>query len=312
MKLKDKVSSVTTGMSRKFHMTGLKLKKHSPEILIVTGVVGVVASTVMACKATTKVSEILDEARETIDDIHEMEQIAQENDKYADQYTAEDVKRDLTIVYAKTGVKLAKLYAPSVILGVLSLTAIVSSNKILRKRNVALAAAYAGVEKSFKEYRGRVVERFGKEIDNELRYNIKAQEIEEKVTNEDGSETTVKKTVNALDPNSLDNTAKLWYEGNAGWKKDPEANLIYLKAQQAYANDKLKLQGYLFVNDVYDQLHIPRTKEGQVLGWIYDEENPIGDNFVDFGLYNQPDFINGYERSVLLTFNHDGNILDKI
>lgn len=312
MKLKEKMNSVTTSMGRKFHMTGLKLKKHSPEILIVAGVVGTVASAVMACKATTKVGEILDEAKATIDDIHEMTEIAENNEEYAEKYTAEDSKKDLAIVYVQTGVKLAKLYAPSVILGTLSLTAIITSNNILRKRNVALAAAYAGVEKSFKEYRGRVVERFGKELDHELRYNIKAQEVEETVVNEDGSETTVKKTVNVIDPNTIDDTSKVWYEGNPGFRKDPEANLIYLKAQQAYANDKLKLQGYLFINDVYDQLGYPRTKAGQVLGWIYDEKNPIGDNFVDFGLYDQPDFIAGYERGVLLQFNHDGNILDKI
>lgn len=317
MKLKEKVNSVTTSMNRKFHMTGLKLKKHSPEILIVAGVVGTVASAVMACKATTKVSEILEEAKDMIDDIHEMSEIAENNEEYAEKYTEEDAKKDLAIVYVQTGVKLAKLYAPSVILGGLSLTAIVTSNNILRKRNVALAAAYAGVEKSFKEYRGRVVERFGKELDNELRYNIKAQEIEETVVNEDGSETTVKKTVGVVDPNTIDDTSKIWYEGNPGWHKDPEANLIYLKAQQAYANDKLKRQGFLFLNEVYEQLGFPRTSAGQVLGWIYDEKNPIGDNFVDFGIYNQDNertiaFVNGYERSILLTFNHDGNILDKI
>lgn len=317
MKLKEKVSSVTTSMNRKFHMTGLKLKKHSPEILIVAGVVGTVASAVMACKATTKVSEILEEAKDMIDDIHEMSEIAENNEEYAEKYTEEDAKKDLAIVYVQTGVKLAKLYAPSVILGGLSLTAIVTSNNILRKRNVALAAAYAGVEKSFKEYRGRVVERFGKELDNELRYNIKAQEIEETVVNEDGSETTVKKTVGVVDPNTIDDTSKIFYEGNPGWRKDPEHNLIYLKQQQAYANERLKLQGYLFLNDVYDQLGFPRTAAGQVLGWIYDKKNPIGDNFVDFGIYNQDNertiaFVNGYERSILLTFNHDGNILDKI
>lgn len=317
MKLKEKVNGLMTNMNRSVHMTGLKIKKHSPEILMVAGVVGVVSSAVMACKATTKVSGILEEAKETIDQIHEMTEIAANNEEYAEEYTPEDTKKDLAIVYAQTGVKFVKLYAPAVILGGLSLTAIISSNRILRKRNVALAAAYATVEKSFKEYRGRVVERFGKELDHELRYNIKAQEIEETITNEDGSETTVKKTVNVVDPNTIDDTSKIFYEGNPGWTKSPERNLIYLKQQQAYANDKLKLQGYLFLNDVYEQLGFPRTAAGQVLGWIYDEKNPVGDNFVDFGIYDQDNertiaFVNGFERSILLTFNHDGNILDKI
>lgn len=315
--MKGKMNEIMTSMSRSAHKMGFKIKKHSPEILIVTGVVGVVASTVMACRATTKVGEVLAEAKETIDQVHEMQKITEERPEYAEKYSEDDVNKDLAIVYVQTGWKLVKLYAPAVILGGLSLTAIITSNNILRKRNVALAAAYATVDKSFKEYRGRVIERFGKELDHELKYNVKAQEIEETVVNEDGSESTVKKTVNMADPNTIDDTSVIWYEGNPGWTKDPKANLYYLKSQQAYANDKLKLQGYLFLNDVYDQLGFPRTAAGQVLGWIYDEQNPVGDNYVDFGIYNIHNeqkiaFVNGYERSILLEFNHDGNILDKM
>lgn len=317
MSLKEKTAGLLTSVRRSAHKTGFKIKKHSPEILIVSGVVGVVASTVMACKATTKVGEILDEAKATIDDIHEMTEIAENNENYAEKYTEEDSKKDLAIVYVQTGVKLVKLYAPSVILGTLSLTAIVTSNNILRKRNIALAAAYTSVEKSFKDYRRRVVERFGEELDNELRYNIKKQEIEETVVNEDGSETTVKKTVSAVDPTTIDDTSVIFYEGCPGFRKDPEYNLIYLKQQQEYANKKLQLQGYLFLNEVLEQLGFERTKAGQVIGWIYDEKNPIGDNFVDFGIYDINDpakarFLDGIESRILLTFNHDGYILDKI
>lgn len=317
MSLKEKTAGLLTNVRRSAHKTGFKIKKHSPEILIVSGVIGVVASTVMACKATTKVSEILDEAKETIDDIHEMTEIAQSNEEYAEKYTEEDTKKDLAIVYVKTGAKLAKLYAPSIILGTLSLTAIITSNNILRKRNIALAAAYTSVEKSFKDYRKRVVERFGEELDQELRYNIKKQEIEEKVVNEDGSETTVKKTVNAIDPSTIDDTSVIFYEGCPGFSKDPEHNLIYLKAQQQFATNKLKLQGYLFLNDVLEMLGFERTKAGQVIGWIYDEKNPIGDNFVDFGIYDINDpakarFLDGVECRTVLNFNHDGYILDKI
>jgi hypothetical protein len=178
-----------------------------------------------------------------------------------------------------------------------------------------LAAAYATVDKSFKEYRSRVVERFGKELDRELRYNIKAKEVDEIVQNEDGTETVVKKTVNVADPNLYSDYARFFDEACPGWTKDPEFNLMFLKDQQRFANDKLKAQGYLFLNEVYDMLGIPRTKAGQVVGWIYDEKNPIGDNFVDFGIFNENitkarDFVNGYERVILLDFNVDGNIMD--
>mgnify|MGYP003294484487 CR=1 FL=1 len=60
---------------------GYQLKKHSPEILMVVGIAGTIASTVMACKATTKIGDILDEASETIDNIHRLS----EDDKYAEE-----------------------------------------------------------------------------------------------------------------------------------------------------------------------------------------------------------------------------------
>lgn len=308
-------------VSRSFHKVGFQLKKHSPEILVVTGVVGTVASAVMACKATTKINLVLDETKKHVDIIHEGVEngetigTMENGETGVIPYTEEDGKKDLTIVYAKTAVNLVKLYAPSVIIGGLSIAAILSGHNITRKRNMALAAAYATVDKSFKEYRSRVIERFGKELDRELKYNIKAKEVEEVVQNEDGTESIVKKTVNVIDPNTLSDYARFFDDGCTGWTKDPEFNLMFLKDQQRYANDLLKAKGYLFLNEVYDMLGIPRTKAGQVVGWIYDEKNPMGDNFVDFGIYdnNIPgnnDFVNGYQRAVLLDFNVDGNILN--
>lgn len=301
-------------LTRTLNRVGLKLKKHSPEILVVTGVVGTVASAVMACKATTKIDEVLAETKENVEKTKDYV----EKKGFSEKYTEEDYKKDLTIFYAKGGLELVKLYAPSVALGALSITAILSGHNVLRKRNVALAAAYATVEKGFKEYRGRVVERFGEELDRELKYNIKAKEVEETTVDEKtGEEKITKKTVNVADPNKYSTYARFFDDGCTGWTKDPEYNLMFLKNQQRYANDLLKSRGHLFLNEVYDMLGIPRTKAGQVVGWIYDEEYPNGDNFVDFGiydLYNEKarDFVNGYERTILLDFNVDGDIMNLI
>lgn len=301
-------------LTRTLNRVGLKLKKHSPEILVVTGVVGTVASAVMACKATTKIDEVLAETKENVEKTKDYV----EKKGFSEKYTEEDYKKDLTIFYAKGGLGLVKLYAPSVALGALSITAILSGHNVLRKRNVALAAAYATVEKGFKEYRDRVVERFGEELDRELKYNIKAKEVEETTVDEKtGEEKVTKKTVNVADPNNYSTYARFFDDGCTGWTKDPEYNLMFLKNQQRYANDLLKSRGHLFLNEVYDMLGIPRTKAGQVVGWIYDEEYPNGDNFVDFGiydLYNEKarDFVNGYEKTILLDFNVDGDIMNLI
>ena len=301
-------------VTRSLNKFGFKMKKYSPEILAVAGVAGAITSAVMACKATTKLSNVLDEHKERTDLIHDYV----EKEGFSEKYSEEDKKKDLTIVHTQTAVKLVRLYAPSVILGALSITALLSSNHILKKRNVALAAAYTAVDKSFKEYRQRVVERFGEGLDKELRYNIKAEEIEEKVIDEKtGEEKTEKKIVDAVDPNDISEFAVFFDEFNPNWRKDAGLNKMFLCRQQDYANDVLKCKGYLFLNDVYEMLGMPKTAAGQVVGWVYDEKNSKGDNFVDFGIFDGNKeanrlFVNGRERSILLDFNVDGNILDYI
>jgi hypothetical protein len=310
-----KKNEIMNKVNRSFGKVGFKLKKHSPEILAVTGTIGVVTSAVMACKATTKLGDILEKSKKEI----ELIKFASEHpEELPEEYTEEDGKNDIRISYAHTVVDIVKLYAPSVILGTLSITAMLTSNNILRKRNIALAAAYTAVDKGFKEYRSRVVERFGEEIDKEIRYNLKSKEIEETIVDEKtGKEKTVKKTVNVIDPSNYSVYARFYDDGCNGWTKNPEDNLYFLKCQENYANDLLKTRGHLFLNEVYDMIGIPRTQAGQMVGWIYDEKNPIGDNFVDFGildLYNEKarDFVNGYERTILLDFNVDGEIFSNL
>ena len=299
--------------SRTFYKVGFTLKKHSPTILAVAGTVGVVTSGVMACKATTKLSTILEEHEENVEKIHDYV----DEHGYSEDYTEKDGKKDITIVYTQTGIKLVKLYAPAVALGTISIAAMLGSNHILRKRNIALTAAYTTIERSFKSYRNRVIDRFGEKLDEELLYNIKTKDVEETVVDEDGKEKTTKKTVDIIDINDIEDYSRLFYEGNPGWDPDPRFTMMFLKEQQRYANKLLKKRGYLFLNEVYKMLGFSIIPEGQYIGWIYDEENPIGDNRVDFGLLDTEDidtikFFNGDERAVLLKFNHDGNILDKM
>ena len=302
--MKNKLMNVYNGVKG-------KVEKHSPEILMGVGVVGVVATTVTACRATMKLNDILDECVETRDKIKSV----QENPAYEDRYSDEDAQKDLTINYVQTGVKVAKLYAPSVALGVLSIGCLVGSHSVMQKRNAALSAAYLTVDKSFKEYKQRVIDRVGEEVEKEIRYGIKAEEVVETVTDEEGNETTVTETVKMMNPNLYSDYARFFDESSPYWQKDPEYNLVFLKAQQQYANDLLRAKGRLFLNDVYDMLGIEKTKAGQIVGWVYDPVNPNGDNFVDFGIYDMSKervraFVNGYEATILLDFNVDGNIWD--
>ena len=323
-----KNTKLVGNVSRAFSKFGLQFKKHSPEIMIVAGIIGVVGSAVMACKATTKVSEIMDETKDNLDAVYEATEKGYVVDGSTGEmipYSSEDGKKDLSIYYAQAGMKFVKLYGPSVLLGAASIASIITSHRILTKRNVALAAAYATVDKGFKEYRGRVIERFGKELDRELKYNIKAKEVEaieldengNPIVNKNGEVKTSKTTVNTADILYSSEYARFFDELCTGWTRDSEYNLMFLRQQQNFANEKLKSQGFLFLNDVYKMLGIPKTKAGQIVGWVYDESGKYSDNFVDFGiydLYNEKarDFVNGREKSILLDFNVDGNILDLI
>ncbi len=305
MKNKTEIMKSVNGVASK---TVMKLKKHSPEILVVAGIAGTVVSAVLACKATTKVVEILDETKGTLDTIHEGMETGAINGQ---EYTTEDGKKDTVVVYAQTGMKLAKLYGPAIILGTLSITSILASNNILRKRNVALGAAYAAIDKSFKEYRGRVIERFGEQVDTELKYGIKAKKFEEiEVDPETGKEKKVKKTVMVADPNLQSDYAVYFDSKSRNYETNPDYNRMFLKAQQAFANDKLQTRGHLFLNEVLDDLDLPRTPAGQIVGWTKDGP----DGYVNFRIVEvERETEDGrHEPALLLDFNVEGNIWEKM
>lgn len=306
-----------------FSKTKFKLQKHSPEILVVAGVIGTVVGAIMACKATTKVNSILESASSDIDAIHD----CMENKSLTEDYSEEEGKKELMAVYAQTAVKFVKLYAPSVLIGALSITSILASNNMLRKRNVALAAAYATIDEGFKKYRNRVIERFGEQVDRELKYNLKVKKFKEKeVDPETGKEKKVEKTAFVVNPSDISDYARFFEkytvdeDGNSivnpHWDENNEYNLMFLKAQESYANDLLRAKKRLFLNEVYEMLGLPRTKAGQIVGWVYDPDNPKADSYVDFGIYSDnlsySDYVNGFDPAILLDFNVDGNIWEKM
>lgn len=316
-----KKNEIMKSVGLTFNKIGFQIQKKSPELLVAAGIAGIVVSTVMACKATIKASEVADEAKETINEIH----AAEENGitKAGKTYSAEDTRKDLTTTYIQTGVKYAKLYAPAAIVGAASVTCILVSHRMMKQRMAAVAAALSATDKAFKDYRSRVMERFGEQVEKELRYNIKAKEIEQTVTDEKGKEKKVKEvadvpSVDSWDPSQYSPYARIFDELHPQWTKDPEMNLYYLKARQSQATDMLRARGHLFLNEVYDMLGFPRTKAGAVVGWLYDPKRPeLGDTYVDFGMYDvrKPkavDFVNGYERSIILDFNVVGDITDDI
>ena len=296
---------------------GLVLKKYSPEILTAAGVIGTVGSTVLACKATLKVEDILDEAKKKSNLINAVHDGEIEVDA---EYTDKDYSKDLLVNRTQTAVKLIKLYGPAITLGALSITAILGGQHILRKRNVAVMAAYKLCEESFNNYRSRVKDELGEEKDRQFYYGMTEETVKDKVKSKDGKTKTITKKVEKAPDHLYSQYARFFDEANINWDKSPEQNMYFLKMVQNQMNDKLKARGHVFLNEVYDALGFDRSEAGQLVGWVWNKDNTAmeaGDGYIDFGIfdgnnYAKRAFVNGDERSILLDFNIDGMIYDLI
>lgn len=305
-----KIKAIKAMISTKAGRTMLKVSHKSPELLIGAGVVGILVSGVLACKATLKVDALLEETQNTIDKIK-----AYKEKPTGGEYTDMDYRKDLGITYLKATGGFVKLYGPSILLGVISISCIIKSHGIMRKRNFALVAAYKAIDSSFKDYRKRVVAEFGEEKDRLLKNGITKAIVKE--YDEDGNQTSAEfEDIFDVNGNSPSQYARFFDESSTQWSKTPEYNLTFLTVQQNYANDLLRTRGHVFLNDVYDLLGIERSQAGQMVGWVNDSEDN-GDNFISFGIHNgykeaSRAFVNGHERSILLDFNVDGVVYDKI
>lgn len=307
--MKFNVSAITAAATRKVHRPALVLAKYSPALLTGVGVVGMVGATVLACRATLKAEPIVTQAKADLAMIHEAHDLAISNPTEI-EYSTLDYRRDLSIVYARAGVGFLKLYLPALALGGVSISCILGGQGIMWKRNAAIGVAYQGLQKSFSAYRERVAEEFGPEKERDIRQGSHDEIV---TTEKDGEkvEETVRKAAELAD---ISPYAKIFDEYNTHWQRNADYNRIFLQTTQRYANDKLNAMGHIFLNEVYDMLGFPRTSAGAMVGWV---KNGDGDNFVDFGLVDldneeKRDFINGWERSILLDFNVDGVIYDLI
>lgn len=296
---------------RTAHKVGFALKKHSPEILMGLGAVGVVASSVMACKATLKAQEVVEQAKDDLNLIHDAIEVSTE-----EEYSVADQKKDTTVAYARAAFGFAKLYAPAVVLGGLSLGCMFASNNILRKRCGALAVAYATVDTAFKEYRSRVVDRFGERVDYELKNGVTTEKVERVVTDpETGKEKKIKEVVDVVDRDAISQYARLFDRYNLFWVDDAEQLENYFNAYQNYLNDLLITNGFVTLNEAYKYFGFEATEDGMVVGWIYDPDNNTdGDGYIEVQVKKVSfrDDNGLMDEGYLLDFNVDGNIYSKL
>lgn len=305
--------NMLANITRTFNKTKFKVNQKSPEILIAVGIVSGIATCVMACRATLKINEELEQPKK---DIEEIKEAAEKGvTKHGLEYSIEDSKSDLRIVYTETAVMVAKHAFPVVLMGGLSIFSVIKSHQILATRYARSVASFKAIEKAFKGYRSRVVERFGPELDRELYYNIKPVETKTTVTNPDG--TTEEATVVENKPNELGVYSFIFDEACREWRKDPCTNYQILRQAEKFFTHKLRSDGHLMLNDVRTYFNLPATDIGYQAGWIYDKNKSEGDNYVSLGLKHYEKertaaFINGLERNFLIDPNCQGYILDKL
>lgn len=289
---------VPKAVTRLGYRSLLKLNASSPTILVVSGVVGLGATAVLAARATRKIDPILDKHKQVRAEIGYI-------GKNREQ------QKDLVTLYAATGFELAKLYGPAIFVGSASAIAVLGGHNILRQRQIATLAAYSGLFEQFQAYRGRVARTLGEDVERGLYEGAHGEYVED--PNHPGEYKMLPKFDPKLNP---DHYLRPWFdERNPNWKTNPQANFLFLKGVQQHMNNKLQLQGHLFLNEVFDALAMDRQPEGAVAGWIWDTRE--GDNYVDLGFMSglDPDtvaFREGRANTVRLNFNIDGTIWDKI
>lgn len=284
-------------VSRFGHRSLLKLNSASPTILVVTGVIGLGATAVLAAKATRKIDPVLDEHKQ-----------ARASIGYVGHSKAQ--QKELVKLYTHTTFELGKIYGPAIFVGTTSAVAVLGGHKILRARHMAVVSAYSGLVEQFGAYRRRVAKTVGEEMERSIYEGAHGEYVE------DPDHPGEYKLQPKFDGTDADSYLRPWFdETNVNFTRIPEANYLFLKGVQAHMNRLLDIRGHVLLNDVYDALAMPRRPEGTVTGWLRDSE--VGDRYVDFGFMTSPDphsvaFRNGVERTVRLNFNIDGPIWDKI
>ena len=301
-----------------------KAEKHSPEICLGLGICGMVAATVFACKGTIKAKKVIEKGKDTLDliDAAEKTGTVYDENNLPVPYTEDDARKERIIVVGRTAFGVVKAYGPAGILTATGIALILHGHNILKKRNLALIAAYKSVSKAYEKYQDKVEKILGKDAAKKLKYSLEEKEVEEETgkKNKDGTPKTKKVKYTVLDPKGTQEFfspyARFFDSSNINWVNDPERNKLFLVQMMHWCNDKLKLKGILTLNDIYEELGFQPTKSGQVVGWEY--KNHIGEiEPISFGIYDDVfipnrDFVNGLQPIVLLDFNVDGPVWDDL
>lgn len=305
-------------LTKVFSKVSLTLRKYAPEILVVSGVVGLIGAGVLACKETTKLDDVVNECEKRMNHIQEQQNFIDECKEKGickeDEYTEKDEMKDVVIAYAKNAFSLAKLYFPSIILAIASSAAILGGFGILKKRHAAVVCAFGEMSAAFAEFKKRTEDAVGSEKFHEILDGVSKEMSEVVDDNGNSVEVEVDKVDPVKDPYTFMWDEFTTKETGMYRKGDIAANDATLRGVQQSFNNQLHYKGYVFLNEVLKELGLPETKAGQEVGWVmYPNDDHSGDNYIDFGIQCVDDVNKEtmkFTRRYILHFNCDGYILD--
>ena len=303
---------------RKINMAKMRVIEKKPEILLCSGIGCIVGGFVWGCVSSSKLEKSLSKYKDVIDEAKEnilaLESIEEPSEDAKSSLSVE--KKAVTQCYGKIALEMVKLYGPPIALTCSGIGCIVGSHSEMKSRNIGLSAALLSATTAFDEYKKRVIDRVGEEEEEEIRLGLKRSTVtEEIIDGTTGKKKKVKKEILTGDKQTMLDAEVSWVffdEVSPNWKEVPNYNYSFLRMAQNMLNDKLRYKGLLFENDVRDELGLPRTKEGAVLGWVIDETDP-DKTYIDFGCWDMDDsasrrFMEGVEPVVLLKLNTQGNV----
>lgn len=239
---------------------GKQVAKHSPEILTGMAVGGLVATVVLAVRATPRALKLLDTERwhqafiDVVGDIPREEW--QEGVGTREQeHMVEDAMMDI-VLHPKTIIQIAwKPYLPAMIMGGATIACIIGAHTVSSRRMAALASVYSLTEMALTEYKDKVVETIGEKKEEKIRDEIAADRIKANPISEEQMK-------------ALPGEGQLCYDTLSSQYFYSSVEKIRQTINDF--NERLLKEDYLGLNEMYYMLGLQEMPLASDLGWRVD------------------------------------------
>lgn len=286
---------------------GLWTKKHAPELLLAGGIAGFGGALYFTAKAAVETEDIPEEFLEVREDV--------------------ETKKEIVELYSTTALAYAKSYAPAAGFAAFSLTCFCASYGVLKKRYVALGAAYTALETAYQTYRQRVIDDAG--VDKDRYYLTGVKPTKKTVVDEDGNKekiSVIEGDVDVANPYAFKfSKYKENGEINKQWQNDAHMNRNVVLGHQDWFDNQLFerctlnsrgeviKRGSVMLNEMRTLLGEDPTPTGAIVGNRYSNGEPGCNGYIDFriieGMEEDPE-TGLYIPYIIIDPNVDGMIYD--